>query len=157
VLSDGENWVLYDGESLAVNAIDFPATPPSGSDVLELLQSLEPADENAVFLPSSPLPEVTPSFSSLVSGKKGVVSRLTLNIANSCNLWCSYCYADHGNHPSPSSLMPPAKAVAAVKRCLDLYAGVSMVHFFGGEPLLNPGAIRATCDFLRGAFGPKST
>jgi sulfatase maturation enzyme AslB (radical SAM superfamily) len=44
--------------------------------------------------------------------------------------------------------------VAAVQKCLSLYAGISMVHFFGGEPLLNPGAIRATCDYLKSALGP---
>jgi uncharacterized protein len=161
VLSNGETAVLYDGASLAVSAIDFPSNPPSDGDIRELLNSLEPnyktaSNNKTVFLPVTRLPEVTPPFSPLVDGKSGFVSRLTVNIANACNLWCSYCYADHGNYHSPSSLMPPAEAVAVVKKCLSLYAGVSMVHFFGGEPLLNPGAMRATCDYLKSALGPGS-
>jgi uncharacterized protein len=76
------------------------------------------------------------------------VARLTLNISNACNLWCSYCYADHGFYHSPASLMPAERAVAIMERVLSLYAAVDIVHFFGGEPLANLGAIDAVGEYL---------
>jgi len=71
------------------------------------------------------------------------INRLTLNISNACNLWCSYCYADHGFYHAPKSLMAPETAAAVVHRILEHYEDVEIVHFFGGEPLLNLRAINA--------------
>lgn len=72
-----------------------------------------------------------------------VLSRLTLNISNDCNLRCAYCYADHGHYHAAKSQMPGQRAEAIAKRILAIYSNVKVVHFFGGEPLMNPKAINA--------------
>ena len=74
------------------------------------------------------------------------INRLTLNISNACNLWCSYCYADHGLYHAPKSLMPVERATAIVSKVLDYYGAVETVHFFGGEPLMNLAAINAVAE-----------
>lgn len=81
------------------------------------------------------------------------INRLTLNVSNACNLWCSYCNADHGYYHSEKSLMPVARAEAIVSRVMEMYAGVSIVHFFGGEPLLNLKAIDAVGQRFQAAIG----
>jgi uncharacterized protein len=44
--------------------------------------------------------------------------------------------------------MPAERAVAIMERVLSLYAAVDIVHFFGGEPLANLGAIDAVGEYL---------
>ena len=73
------------------------------------------------------------------------LGRLTINISNACNLWCSYCYADHGFYHAPKSFMPVERAETIVERIVEQYSRVESVQFFGGEPLLNLPAIEATC------------
>jgi sulfatase maturation enzyme AslB (radical SAM superfamily) len=79
------------------------------------------------------------------------LGRLTLNISNTCNLWCSYCYADHGLYHAPKSLMPATRATSIVTKVLDLYSGVNVAHFFGGEPLMNLPAIHAVANTFESA------
>jgi uncharacterized protein len=79
------------------------------------------------------------------------ISRLTLNISNACNLWCSYCYADHGFYHEPKSLMPVEQASAVVAKILDSYGAIETVHFFGGEPLMNLPVIDAVAKAFEAA------
>jgi uncharacterized protein len=63
---------------------------------------------------------------------------LSLNIAQVCNLACSYCYADEGRFGGHAELMPEEVAFAAIDRLLAEARGKSVtVGFIGGEPLLN--------------------
>jgi uncharacterized protein len=71
---------------------------------------------------------------------------LVLNVANDCNLGCSYCFASQGDYGTPRRMMNEETA----RRSVDfLLAGageqesVTLV-FFGGEPLMNLGLIRRT-------------
>ncbi len=64
---------------------------------------------------------------------------LSLNVAQSCNLGCHYCYADAGKFGGHAQFMTPEIAEQGVERLLieaepevDLVVG-----FMGGEPLLN--------------------
>lgn len=64
---------------------------------------------------------------------------ISLNVAQSCNLACSYCYADEGRFGGSARRMSPAVARRAVD---ELLAGAApgdrvLVGFIGGEPLLN--------------------
>lgn len=79
------------------------------------------------------------------AGYQPWVGRLTLNVSNACNLWCSYCYADKGQYHAPRSFMSPEAAIQLTRRVLDIYSEVNMVQFFGGEPLMNLPAIEAVC------------
>jgi uncharacterized protein len=67
------------------------------------------------------------------------VRAISLNVAQSCNLACSYCYADEGRFGGAPRRMSAALARRAVD---DLIEGASpgdtvLVGFIGGEPLLN--------------------
>lgn len=75
-----------------------------------------------------------------VSDKKPAeLKALCLNIAHTCNLTCSYCFAGQGSYKGDTALMPYETGKAA----LDLLVRMSgrrrnlEVDFFGGEPLLN--------------------
>lgn len=64
---------------------------------------------------------------------------ISLNVAQSCNLTCTYCYADEGRFGGASRRMSQAVARRAVDELIDNGSpGDSLlVGFIGGEPLLN--------------------
>jgi len=73
------------------------------------------------------------------------IRRITLGIANDCNMACSYCY--QGADES-ANWMSEETAIAAV----DLLAtkapdGQVSLYFYGGEPLLNWDCIKATIEY----------
>ena len=87
----------------------------------------------------------------VLGGSKPRLERLTLNVSNMCNLACSYCYADQGRYHAPERLMTAAQVEGVLRRALELYGQISLVHFFGGEPLMNLEAIDAAAMFLQDA------
>lgn len=82
----------------------------------------------------------------------GVVKAMCLHAAHDCNLRCAYCFAGQGDyHGRDRSLMPAEVGMAALdwlvkksgaRRALE-------VDFFGGEPLMNMGAVRAVVAYGR--------
>lgn len=76
---------------------------------------------------------------------------LVLEVAQACNLRCTYCYAEGGTYGGPPRLLEPEMARRAVRHLLD-HSGdrdsVTLI-FFGGEPLLNPDAVRAATEEAR--------
>ncbi|MBZ5526774.1 MAG: quinohemoprotein amine dehydrogenase maturation protein [Acidobacteriia bacterium] len=69
---------------------------------------------------------------------------LVLNVANDCNLGCSYCFAAQGDYGTPKRMMQEETARSSVDFLLANSAdqkNVTLV-FFGGEPLMNLGLIR---------------
>jgi uncharacterized protein len=63
---------------------------------------------------------------------------LSLNVAQVCNLSCSYCYADQGRFGGAAKMMAPEVAIAAIERLLAGAAGRRVtIGFIGGEPFLN--------------------
>lgn len=72
---------------------------------------------------------------------------LSLNIAQSCNLSCDYCYADEGRFRGRSRMMEPSVAIAAVSRFLNSTSADRVtLGFIGGEPFLNRTALHAAVD-----------
>ncbi len=156
---------VLDCESLAVSASEVGGP----DDLLRALQSVDPglqslrqarAGDAEFFRPDKTGfdPEQTLSqarmttFAPFVLGQKSYLNRLTINIANSCNLWCSYCYADHGQYHDRKHLMKPERGVRIFRGIAALYDRVGNIHFFGGEPLLNPKCIDAVCAEARAVF-----
>jgi uncharacterized protein len=63
---------------------------------------------------------------------------LSLNIAQACNLSCSYCYADQGRFGGRATLMSLDVMRAAVDELLRNACGQRVtIGFIGGEPFLN--------------------
>lgn len=65
------------------------------------------------------------------------IAALSLNVAQSCNLACTYCYADEGRFGGRPRMMESAVAFAAIDRLLAQARGRATVGFIGGEPFLN--------------------
>jgi uncharacterized protein len=63
------------------------------------------------------------------------IRTITLNVAQSCNLRCTYCYAGDGDYGRQSSM-----SFEIAKRAIDFFAAGKPfleIAIFGGEPLLN--------------------
>jgi len=75
---------------------------------------------------------------------------LSLNIAQSCNLSCSYCYADEGRFGGHASMMSMETARAAIDRLFDDARGQRVtVGFIGGEPFLNREVLYSSVEHAR--------
>lgn len=143
--------VLYNRASQALMAVDGPVNDDGLSELIP--ESIDPPDRKTKTV--APPRRMSLAFAPIMKGPPSRLGRLTINIANACNLWCSYCYADHGQYHAPSSLMAPDMAVGIVSRCLELYPSIRSLQFFGGEPLLNIDAIDAVSAYLTEKCGDK--
>lgn len=66
------------------------------------------------------------------------VSALSLNVAQSCNLACDYCYADEGRFAGAPRQMEQTVALAAIDRLFaEARSPRVTLGFIGGEPLVN--------------------
>lgn len=78
--------------------------------------------------------------------------RLTLNVANLCNMKCGYCYANKGTYHSGEALMP----LEVAKKAVDIFEGhfgaIGSIKFIGGEPLLNKETVCGVCDYVRDKY-----
>ncbi|MBA4175499.1 MAG: hypothetical protein C0505_02900 [Leptothrix sp. (in: Bacteria)] len=74
------------------------------------------------------------------------LDRLTLAVSNSCNLRCSYCYAQTGRYYSKKGLLMSRDVMhVALDRAARSYSRIEHVNFFGGEPTLNVEVIDSAC------------
>jgi uncharacterized protein len=74
------------------------------------------------------------------------LASISLNVAQACNMSCSYCYADTGKFGGRSRLMSLEVAKATVDRLIaesDPTVGL-VVGYMGGEPLLNRSVVHET-------------
>ncbi len=73
---------------------------------------------------------------------------LVLEVAQACNLRCTYCYADGGSYGGSLRLLEPEKARRAARHLVEASGdrpSVTLV-LFGGEPLLNLAGIAAAVE-----------
>lgn len=85
---------------------------------------------------------------------KRKITDLTLNIVNSCNLRCRYCWNQSGAYGKSSSLkemMGQEVAFKAVDLLLKESEGARdlVIDFYGGEPLLNFDLIKRVISYCR--------
>jgi len=153
LLRDQGGLALFDPDTMQLFSLDLPSSVPL-AEIGRWLErtrppsvpagSAEPPDDPLLLSRRQALLPMLVGEEVLASAVvRPRVNRLTINISNACNLWCSYCYADHGLYHEPKSLMPSERATAVVQKILERYEEVEIVHFFGGEPLLNLAAIDA--------------
>jgi sulfatase maturation enzyme AslB (radical SAM superfamily) len=79
------------------------------------------------------------------------ITAIALNVAETCNLRCNYCYAGDGNY-GEDTMMPNDTAFKAVD---FLLAQTDKLHivFFGGEPLLNFKLVKSVVDYCKTKVG----
>jgi len=115
--------------------IDLEKVPAPDLEVLQGLRDLQIL---------KPVSQRKPAPPRLETGTVPL-STLVLEVAQDCNLNCSYCYAEAGTYGASPCLLTPATACGAVRYLLDNCGDQDQVTlvFFGGEPLLNMQAIKA--------------
>jgi uncharacterized protein len=76
---------------------------------------------------------------------------LSLNLAQSCNMGCSYCYADGGKFGGKAKMMSSEVARAATDRLLTEAAPGAdcLLGFMGGEPFLHRALLRGVVPYAR--------
>lgn len=75
---------------------------------------------------------------------------ISLNVAQSCNLSCSYCYADEGRFRKRETMMSQEVARASIDRLLEQGSGQRItIGFIGGEPFLNRKLIYWAVDYAK--------
>ncbi|NEO77209.1 radical SAM protein [Moorena sp. SIO4G3] len=100
------------------------------------------------------------SVFSMASGKPAIaptplspppLRSLSLNVAQSCNLGCKYCYADEGGFLGKAQFMAQDVAEQAVDRLIaEAEPNVDLVvGFMGGEPLLNRQLVHHIAGYAR--------
>ncbi len=151
-LKSGDRIALFQPESMRLLRIDATNRYSSLCDVASKV-NLDADESIASTMPISDplnlsqrqalLPIMLNAATMKTADIRPSISRLTLNISNVCNLSCVYCYADHGSYHSQKSQMVPERVHAILEKILSLYRSPDVVHYFGGEPLLNLAAINA--------------
>ncbi len=76
------------------------------------------------------------------------LTTMVLEVAQDCNLACTYCYAGGGSYGRSACLLSPDMARQAVRKLVDDSGDRDTVTLviFGGEPLLNMPAVRAAVE-----------
>lgn len=108
----------------------FKGAERTGSDDVTLAERCSRAD--TVQCPHDDLAESHDT-------REKVVKALCLNVAHTCNLNCSYCFAGQGKYKGEQALMSLETGKKAIDFLID-HSGSRRnleVDFFGGEPLLN--------------------
>lgn len=111
-----------------------------------------PLIENRFLLPESfdqnaPIDRVAQHLS-----KKPSISLMYLLVTSQCNLRCSYCFIENEHSRPQYNPMTSATCLNAVDffaRVVDRNSARHTVIFYGGEPLLNPLAVKQGCIRLR--------
>lgn len=76
------------------------------------------------------------------------IKSVVLNLAQGCNLGCTYCFADEGlYHSKQYAMMAEHVAFEAIDFAFAEGRGHVHVTFFGGEPMMNWPVLAASVDF----------
>ncbi len=81
-----------------------------------------------------------------------MLSRLTINSTQTCNLGCKYCYALGGEYGGSAMRISPQVAVSKLREAAREHGYIKLVQFIGGEPLLNLAAMEAVADVSKELF-----
>ena len=117
--------------------------PPT--DIAEALEEIAELREDGLFDCPCLVEPSAPVFN------KPVIKSLCLHIAHDCNLRCSYCFASEGTYMGERSLMSEEVGKAALDFLIAQSKGRKHleVDFFGGEPLINFGVVKAITAYGR--------
>lgn len=126
-------------EALSVERLE------GGSELSEAYSELVSLiDEGMLTDPDSPDPEVSWSH-------ERVIKALCLHIAHDCDMRCAYCFAGQGGFGGMRTLMDASVGKAGLDFLVKASGDVRHleIDFFGGEPLMNMGAVREIVEYGR--------
>lgn len=83
--------------------------------------------------------------------RKSVVKAMCLHISHDCNLRCRYCFAGTGSFGGQRTNMSPEVGKKAIDFLIERSGNRRNleIDFFGGEPLLNFGAVKEIVEYAR--------
>lgn len=84
-----------------------------------------------------------------------ILYKLVFNVANTCNLHCTYCYANCGNYGRENTLMSEETIDKIIKSLQKKYDFIKTIYFFGGEPTINFPVIKKATKRLKELY-PKT-
>ncbi len=71
------------------------------------------------------------------------LAKITINMANKCNLKCRYCYAEYGNYGRSDAIMTKETIDKIIEFLKNKHIkNIGIISFFGGEPLINYNLIK---------------
>ena len=165
LFGDGEQGVLLDrrtldlkpvGDQLAetlgsiiASADDLPDDAPEWSEITEIIASIDLLPGLEAF--SAAIPPDWEAHRGATDEPNGLF-KLAISVADTCNLACTYCYANQGHFDRPAGrVMVPELAQTVVENAIGRFSAIDTVQFIGGEPSLNLPAIERACVAFRRA------
>ncbi|GEM_PF-1440634 len=76
------------------------------------------------------------------------IKSIRINVSNTCNLKCTYCYANQGNYNNEDAVMDINTAEKICNYISTKFPEVDEIAFFGGEPFLNIPVIEYICEYF---------
>ena len=140
---DGEASSLVD--SIASDRGGNAPIRPSGAGEVEALAEMgRMLEEGTLTDPETPDPAVTWTH-------ERVVKALCLHISHDCDMRCAYCFAGQGGFGGQRKLMDARVGKAGLDFLVRASRDVKHleVDFFGGEPLMNMGAVKEIVSYGR--------
>ncbi|HOV69164.1 MAG TPA: thioether cross-link-forming SCIFF peptide maturase [Clostridia bacterium] len=125
-----------------VNKLAPKYSPDDIRDAFTEIDNLISAGQLFAPVPYTEAPAVNP---------QGIIKAMCLHVSHDCNLRCKYCFASTGDFGGERALMDAATG----KKALDFLVSKSggrknlEVDFFGGEPLMNFGAVKSVVEYGR--------
>lgn len=142
-----KNNVLFDLKNMQTFTLDDPS--------LEIFHKLSNHIDTPQMAEQESYHEIKTTFFQNDRTEKGVpedsdaVVNIQLKISNTCNLRCTYCYANQGNYNKEDSIMSEAIARRIAQKINQFFPTVQKISFFGGEPLLNLRGIETILNTLK--------
>ena len=126
-------------ESRSLPAHEVVTALRTRHNIHSIVQGLSELQALGVLLTDGSQPVQAVPFLPKLSDKPFPQRSLVLNVANDCNLGCTYCFASQGDYGAPRRFMSQETAKESVDFLLQNsgdHPTVTLV-FFGGEPLMN--------------------
>jgi len=119
----------------------------SAKELSEILEELEELRKEGTLF-SIEAEDVLPTYP-----EKPIVKAICLHVAHDCNLRCKYCFAGTGAFGGSRTMMDLETGKKGIDFVLESsgHRDHCEVDFFGGEPLLNFGLVKALVEYGRKA------
>lgn len=80
------------------------------------------------------------------------LKRLSINISNTCNMKCKYCYAKFGKYGTHEALMDQNVLRATLDKFYSMFDEIGIIQVFGGEPFMNYKGFKLICEYVEDLY-----